>query len=54
MAQSIWRRATGWTAVVQFPAGERDFSLHSVQTALGPIQAHNQQVLPQTSSCLGA
>jgi hypothetical protein len=36
IAQSVWRRATGWTAGVRFPVGERDFSLlRSVQTGSG-------------------
>jgi hypothetical protein len=33
IAQSVKRRATGWTAGVRFPAGVRYFShLYSVQT----------------------
>jgi hypothetical protein len=33
IAQSVLRRATGWTAGVRFPAGAKAFSLlHSVQT----------------------
>jgi hypothetical protein len=36
IAQSVYRRATGWMAWVRFPAGERDFSiLHSVQNNAG-------------------
>jgi hypothetical protein len=35
IAQSVQRRATGWTTGVRFPAGQ-DFSLlHSVQTGSG-------------------
>jgi hypothetical protein len=36
MAESVYRRATGWTAGVRFPAGVRNFSvLHSVQSGSG-------------------
>jgi hypothetical protein len=36
IAQSVKRRARGWTAVVQFLTGPRDFSLlNSVQTDSG-------------------
>jgi hypothetical protein len=36
MVQSVLRRAKGWTAGVQFPAGARDFSLlHSVKSVSG-------------------
>jgi hypothetical protein len=36
VVQSVYRRATGWTARVQFPAVARNFSLrHSAQTGSG-------------------
>jgi hypothetical protein len=36
IAQSVWRRTTGWTAGVLFPVGARDFCLlHSFQTCSG-------------------
>jgi hypothetical protein len=36
IAQSVQRRATGWTGVVLFRVGERDISLpHSVQAGFG-------------------
>jgi hypothetical protein len=36
MAQLVWSWATGWTARIGFPTGERYFSLlHSVQTGPG-------------------
>jgi hypothetical protein len=35
-AQSVWRRATPWTAAVRFPRGARDFYLlHSVHNGSG-------------------
>jgi hypothetical protein len=46
IAQSAYRRATGWTAGVPFPAGARDFSLlHGVQTYSGSAQPPIQWVL---------
>jgi hypothetical protein len=36
MAQSVWRRVTGWNARIRFPAGIKDLSLlHCVQTGSG-------------------
>jgi hypothetical protein len=36
LAQSAYRRATGWTAKVRFQAGLKDFSLlHIVETGSG-------------------
>jgi hypothetical protein len=40
IAQSVQRRAMGWTAGIRFQARSRDFSLlHSVQTDFGAHQA---------------
>jgi hypothetical protein len=40
LAQSVLRQATGWKAVVRFPAEEGDLSLlHSVRTCSGAYRA---------------